>query len=112
MSSSMLLMKDRAAWAVASAPKRIPAPSCMGAIFGARFMVITLAAHLPASRLNVSPTAIGLKPPHFFSSDMRFAPKSSGWTLTGISLLRRMLHSSVIESRNFWPVSPSLTEIA
>ena len=42
---------------------------------------------------------------------MRFAPNSSGSTLTGISLLRGMLHSSVIESRSFLPNSPILTEM-
>ena len=66
MSSSILLMKDRAAWAAASASKWTPAPCYIGAINGASFLVITLAAHLPASRLNVSPTAIFLKPPYFF----------------------------------------------
>ena len=68
LSSSMLFMKDRAAWAAASAPKRTPAPSCMGAIIVAIFLVITLAAHLPASRLNVLPTAIGLKHHIFWST--------------------------------------------
>ena len=85
MSSSMVLMKDRAAWAADSAPKRTPAPCVIWLPSLVQFfLAMTLAAHLPASRLNVLPTAIGLKQPHFFSSEMRFAPNSSGWTLTGI----------------------------
>ena len=76
--SARLLMTSRQAWTTVSPPQGTATPTCRGEKKSRAFPAILVAAHFPVMRLMTSPIAIGLMPPAFFESAIRFAPEIHG----------------------------------